>query len=228
MKRVLILDGAIYPDLYHPTDHWRSELGGVDSDSVHLPSGQPVPDLGRYTHVIVTGSEGSITKPAPWYEVEAAAVRRAFEAGLPMLGSCFGHQMMALALSGEKHAVASGTPEFGWMEVNILTEDHLLQDLPNPFHTFNFHFDEVAGPPEPWQVLARSSGCAVQIMRYADRPVWGIQAHPEIPPDDARVLMEGYSSLNPDRAELIAPAMKATPRDDMILGRIVRRFLETS
>lgn len=228
MKRVLILDGAVYPDLYHPTEHFRAELGDVPSDSVHLPSGQPVADLGRYSHLIVTGSEGSITRPAPWYRREADAIRKAFDAGLPMLGSCFGHQMLAVALSGEQYAVASETPEFGWIPLDALARDHLLQDLPDRFFVFNFHFDEVRDPPVPWRTLARSSGCGVQIMRYGDRPIWGIQAHPEIPPDDARILMEGFSTLNPDRAHLIAPALEAEVRDDRVLGRIMRRFLQSA
>ena len=181
-RSVLVLDGSIYPEIYKPADEWRALLGGVPADVVHLPSGELVPDLAPYTHVIVTGSEASINRPEPWFDVEADAVRRAFEQSKPMLGSCFGHQMLAQALSGRQYTVVSPAPEVGWIEVEIVEEDELLDGLNNPLHMFASHFDEVMSPPAPWKVLARSKGCAVQVMRYADRPIWGIQAHPEIPP----------------------------------------------
>ena len=226
MKRILVLDGAIYRNLYHPTDHWTAHLGQVPFDSVHLPSGQAVPDLSGYTHMIITGSEGSIVEPADWYDVEARAVREGLERGLPMLASCFGHQMLALAISGEQYAARAPEPEMGWLPVEILIPDPLLQDLPNPFHTFNFHFDEVRNPPEPWKVLARSAGCDVQIMRYGEKPIWGIQAHPEIPPEEAKALCKGVMIRRPDRAAAIAPALQTEPRDDQVVAAIVKRFLE--
>ncbi len=78
-----------FPDIYRPADEWRALLGGAPADVVHLPSGELVPDLAPYTHVFVTGSEASINLPESWFGVEAEAVRRAFELGKPMLGSCF-------------------------------------------------------------------------------------------------------------------------------------------
>ena len=224
-KRVLILDGSIYPDIYRPADEWRALLGGVPADAVHLPSGEPVPDLAPYTHIIVTGSEASINRPESWFEVEAEVVRRAFELGKPILGSCFGHQMLARALSGPQCTAVSASPEVGWIEVFVLERDALVDGLPNPIHMFASHFDEVKDPPPPWRVLARSSGCAIQIMRYADRPIWGIQAHPEIPPENARRLMEGLLSRTPQMAPLVRPALSQTPRDDGIAAEVVRRFL---
>jgi len=226
MKRVLILDGSIWPDLYRPTEHWRVLLRGVAFESAHLPSGGTVPDLAGFTHVIVTGSEASIIRPEPWFEVEADAVRRAAKAGLPILGSCFGHQMLARALSDERRVAASPTPEIGWIPIEVTARDPLLDGLPNPVWMFASHFDEVRDPPAPWRVLARSAACAVHAMRFGDAPIWGIQAHPEITPSDARILMEGFAGKQPDQAPLIRPALAAPPRDDRAAGEIVRRFLE--
>jgi GMP synthase-like glutamine amidotransferase len=226
MPRVLILDGSIYPEMYRPSDQWRGLIGDVESDSVHLPSGDPVPPLGRYTHVIVTGSESSINSPEPWYEAEAGAVVDAVERGLVVLGSCFGHQMLVRALSGEGFTSVSDMPELGWIRVEITASDPLLDGLPNPFWTFVSHFDEVRDPPEPWKVLARSAGCAVQAIRYGERPVWGIQAHPEVPPDQGRTLLEGFLEKHPERAGLIRPALEGEVHDDLVIHEIVRRFLD--
>ena len=147
MTRVLVLDGSIYRDIYRPADHWRALLGDVPADSVHLPSREPLPPLDRYTHLIVSGSEASIVEPAPWYEVEANAIRRAVAAGKSILGSCFGHQMLARALSGERHVAASPKPEVGWIEVDVVTPDSLYADVAPRHWVFASHFDEVRDPP---------------------------------------------------------------------------------
>jgi GMP synthase-like glutamine amidotransferase len=224
-RRALIIDGSIYPDIYRPDEHWRSLLGDVPADAVHLPSGGAAPDLAAYTHVVLTGSEASIVRPEPWYEVEADLVRRAAKRGLAVLGSCFGHQMLALALSGPRHVRASGSPELGWAAIGIIGDDPLLAGLPDPFHAFVAHFDEVCDPPPPWRVLARSAGCAVQVMRWGDAPVWGVQAHPEIDPETGRALLEGLAVKAPDRAGLVGRALGQAPRDDRVVGEMVRRFL---
>jgi len=225
-KRVLILDGSIYPDFYRPSDEWRGLIDGVPADSVHLPSGESVPDLALYTHIIVTGSEASINQPQFWFEVEAQAVRHAFELGKVMLGSCFGHQMLVWAWSGSQYTAVSPTPETGWIDVEVVEEDELLDGLGSPLHMFVSHFDEVRNLPPPWKVLARSSGCEVQMVRYADRPIWSIQGHPEIPPENARRLMEGMLVRAPQMAPRIHLALSQTPRDDGIAAEIVRRFLD--
>jgi GMP synthase-like glutamine amidotransferase len=226
MKRVLILDGSIWPELYRPSEQWRALIGDVPSDAVHLPSGETVPDPARYTHVIVTGSEASITGHEPWYDVEADAVRRAVDLRLAVLGSCFGHQMLVRALSGEGFTAASPTPELGWTPIHLLGDDPLFDGLQDTFWAFVSHFDEVRDPPPPWRVLARSDGCDVQAIRYGDAPVWGIQAHPEIPPAQGRALLEGFLVKHPEREGLIRPALESTPRDDGTIGEIVARFLE--
>ena len=88
------------------------------------------------------------------------------------------------------------------------------------------HFDEVRSPPAPWKTLASTDRCDVHIMRYGEKNIWGIQAHPEIPPDDAIVLLNGFVEKFPEKADLIRPALESEPRDDGIAYTIVSRFLE--
>jgi len=226
MKRVLILDGSIFPGIYRPADEWKSLVEGVPCDAVHLPSGDSVPDLSDYSHLIVTGSEASITQPEPWYETEKRVIVEAADKDLCILGSCFGHQMLVVALSGPAYAVRSSTPEIGWKRVAFTGEDELFKGLPDPFWVFCSHFDEVRNPPEPWKILAGNEQCDVHIMRYGEKKIWGIQAHPEIPPDHAMVLLNGFMEKYPDKAPVIRPALESEVRDDAIAYTVVSRFLE--
>lgn len=225
MKRVLILDGSIHRSIYQPTAGWRRWLGEIALDSVHLPSGEPVPSLSGYTHLIVTGSETSIIDDDPWFEVEAAAVRDATSRGLRVLGSCFGHQMLARALCGKQHVRRAAEPELGWVRVEVTHDDRLIGAAGDGVWMFASHFDEVVDPPAPWRVLAHSASCAVHVMRLADRPIWGLQGHPEIAPGEGRRLLEGFVRLYPDKAERLRAALGGPVRDDGAIGRVVREFV---
>jgi GMP synthase-like glutamine amidotransferase len=224
MTRVLILDGSLHRELYRPDEGWRQWLGPC-ADSVHLPSNQPVPDLAAYSHLIVTGSESSILALEPWFEQEARAIRQAFARDLRILGSCFGHQALVRELSGAEHVARSGTPEMGWVAVHWTASDPLCVGLPNPSWMFASHFDEVPSPPPPWRVLGHSAQCAVQAVRYGARPIWGIQAHPEITPAEARTLMRGFLQIAPEHARLVGAGLEQVARDDGAIVEIVRRFL---
>jgi GMP synthase-like glutamine amidotransferase len=193
--RVLLVDNAIRRFLFRPAAHWRQALGEVPSDTVHLPSGQPIPDLGAYTHVILTGSEASILEPKPWFDVEARLIRQASNQGLAILGSCFGHQMLVYALSGAQYLIRSPRPEVGWVTIDIMTRDPLFAEVPNPWPVFTFHFDEVSAPPPPWRVLARSAACGVHAIRFDDQPIWGLQPHPEISEHKAQWIARIYLLL---------------------------------
>ena len=228
MTRVLILDGTLSPETYRPTEGWGQFLCDVDYQGVHLPSGEPVPDLGKFTHLLVSGSEASIEADEPWFDVEAGVIRDAVARGMPVLGSCFGHQMLARTLSGRAYARVAAVSELGWIRLDFLGTDPLLQGIPDPAWCFSSHFDEVRNPPPPWRVLARSERCAVQVMRYGDRPIWGVQAHPEITPPEARMLLEAGAAQFPDRAEVFRRALQEETRDDRFAPRLVANFLKQS
>ena len=103
--------------------------------------------------------------------------------------------------------------------------DPLLEGLPRPFHVFASHFDEVRDPPAPWRVLARSEACAVQVMRFGEAPVWGIQPHPEMTIADARLLLQGILRATPEREALVKTAFAQVPQDDDVARRLVENFL---
>lgn len=226
-KRILILGNSINRSVYRPVEEWVRYLGDVPFDAVHLPSNAPIPSLERYTHVLLTGSDASFAQPETWFDVEADIVRDAVDRGLAVLGSCFGHQMLAWALSGPEYVRRAPIPELGWVAVDIVKLDPLVADLPNPWHTFAAHLDEVVAPPAPWHILAANDACVVQAMRYGDRPVWGIQPHPETSPNEAKFQMMAGIEQYPEYAQQIRQAIESPVRDDRATPQLIDAFLRS-
>ncbi|MBM4397578.1 MAG: type 1 glutamine amidotransferase [Deltaproteobacteria bacterium] len=232
MKRLLVIDNGIWEDIYRPTEHWTS-VAGCDHEAVRPPLGGFPDDaaIGRATHVVVTGSEASINGDDEWILRVCDLVRDLAARRVPILGSCFGHQLVVRALSGKEFVRASPTPEFGWVEVERCPEadaDPLLAALPSPFHCFSAHFDEVSPLPDGWIRLARSGRCENAAVRRREGPVWGVQHHPEIDFENARVLMEGeMARMPPEACERMLAAMQPEPRDSGVLAALVAAFLRT-
>jgi len=227
-KKVLILDLSVDPDMYRPTAHWRSLLDPTPSHSVALLRGETIPPLDGFTHLIVTGSEASILDEAPWFEPAEATIRAAVERAMPVLGSCFGHQLMVRALHGPAHVRRCARPELGWFPVEVSGLDPAgpVQSA-SPVWMFCCHFDEVCELPPEYRVLASTPHCGVHAYRLRDAPVWGIQAHPEIPPEEGAGLLRAFAGIRPDLTQIVTQALAQPPRDDGFGQILTRRFLES-
>jgi len=223
--RVLVVDGSVDPAIYRPVEQWSPFLCETVYDVVRPPSGDVAPRLDDVTHVLLTGSEASVVEIESWFDREASIVCEAVERGLSVLGSCFGHQMLVWALSGPAYVRRAPKPELGWISVDLLGEDSLFEAIPNPWHTFAFHLDEVIDPPSPWRVLASNASCAVQAIRYGDRPIWGIQPHPETNAEDGKKLMSAAIDHAPEHADVIQAALGRPVRDDGVTQHLVDAFL---
>ncbi len=225
--RALIVDNAVHRFLFQPAWHWKAHLKGVETRTANVPSGESIPPLDWFTHIILTGSEASILAPKPWFETEAELIRDAADRGVPMLGSCFGHEMLVYALSGPEYLHPADPPEVGWAEIEMVAPDPLFDGLPNPWSTFVFHFDEAVDPPPPWRTLGRTAHCDTHVLRYDDRPVWGIQAHPEISSRKAKLFLRFTLLFGLRPARQILRALRNVPPRNEVADMVVRRFLET-
>jgi GMP synthase-like glutamine amidotransferase len=224
-KKVAIVDNAIEPEVYRPVEHWTAFLG-APWDAFRAPDGR-LPDLAcDYTHVILTGSEASIVEREAWVDQEIQFVREVLDKDIPVLGSCYGHQLLALALRGPAFVRRCPQPEIGWLPITIEAPHPLFgQRKTSTAYAFSSHFDEVSGLDDDFKILAFSPGCSIQAFQLADRPVWGIQFHPEIGIAAARQFLTSLVHLGHPAAPLFEEALRQRPRDSGLIRPIVRHFL---
>jgi len=224
--RLAIVDNSIHPEIYKPVAHWASHLP-VPFEAFTAREGR-WPDLGRFTHLILTGSEASILEPDAWVEGEAGLVREAVGRGLAVLGSCWGHQLLALALAGPGHVARCPRPEIGWVPIRILGTSDLLGVQGDEPSTFSLHFDEVRDLPDDFEILASSALCPVQAIRLRGRPVWGLQCHPEVDVATGRAFLRDLLESGFKGQAELAAALASEPRDAGLIRRIVAAFLGTA
>ncbi|MCC2592293.1 glutamine-hydrolyzing GMP synthase [Tessaracoccus sp. OS52] len=100
------------------------------------------------------------------------------EAGIPVLGICYGFQAMAKALGGS--VAKTGQREYGRTSLSIQNSGCLLASLPNTLNVWMSHGDSVSRAPEGFKVLARTAGAPVAAFENRDRKLAGVQWHPEV------------------------------------------------
>jgi GMP synthase-like glutamine amidotransferase len=222
--RVAIIDNSIVPAVYKPVEHWASFLD-VPFVSFRAPDGR-LPDAGgKYTHIILTGSEASILEREPWVDAEVDFVREAWGRGTAILGSCYGHQLLALALRGPAHVRRAHRPEIGWFPIEVHSPSRLL-GKGGTLCAFSSHFDEVIDLDDDFRVLASTPDCGVQAFELKGRPIWGIQFHPEISIPAGREYLHNLIELGLRTSPLFEEALGMIPRDSGAIRGIVRHFLD--
>jgi len=152
--------------------------------SVHL--GEQLPQVSTLAGVVITGSPAMLTDGAQWNLTASHWLRLAVERGMPVLGICYGHQLLAHACGGQVGYHPAGR-EIGTVPVTLAAaaqEDALLADLPACFHAHTTHSQSVLRLPESAVLLAASAHDAHQAFRIGTR-AWGVQFHPEF---DARIM----------------------------------------
>jgi len=146
----------------------------------------PLPRPRSASAFVITGSSSSVTERAPWMLRAEELLREAVAARVPVLGLCFGHQMIATALGGEVTKNPRGR-EIGTVRLDRVADDPLFAGLPRSFPVNATHVDAVVRLPPGGEVLATTDKDDASAFRVGQR-VHGVQFHPEFDDD----VMRGY------------------------------------
>jgi GMP synthase-like glutamine amidotransferase len=230
-RRLLLVDLSVDPRVYRPVEHWRPhiEAVGVPFDVARPPGNQWPADLAPYSHAILTGSEATILADTDWIVRTCELARTLSSRQVKLLGSCFGHQLLARALAGREFVRRASTPEFGWIEVRKLvfeSADPIARALPNRCHVYASHFDEVSPLPAGWAVVAETADCPCAVVRHTGGSAWGIQPHPEIGIEEGQALHSSYLKGMPERRDVLEAGWHGEPKDDRITPAIAKAFLD--
>jgi len=233
VKRVLIVKmGGTLPELRAQRGDYEAwiaagmGLAPRDVDVVEVANGASLPDPEAPAGVVVTGSSAMVSHREPWSELTGEWLVRAVERGTPVLGICYGHQLLAHALGGEVGRNPRGR-EIGTVEVRSLAtarRDPLLGiwGAAAPAHVT--HVESVLALPDGAVRLAESDLDPVQAFAVGER-AWGVQFHPEFDADTVRAYL--VARTEKVRVEGLDPdALLAEIRETPDAARILPRFAE--
>ena len=123
--------------------------------------------------IIFTGGPNSVYDEAsPHYD------KAIFELGIPILGICYGSQLMAWTLGGE--VATAPVSEYGHTEVAVDTTDVLFEGVSDTTVCWMSHTDYIASVPEGFKVTAHTPVCPVAAMACPERKLYATQFHPEV------------------------------------------------
>ena len=199
----------------------RARQRGVEVE-VHRAAPGTYPDPRGYDLVVPLGSgEAAYDDRVPWIRDERAFLRAAADAGVPILGICFGAQILADVLGGEVRRMDH--PEIGWMRVQ--TVDPGLVD-PGPWLVW--HFDVLTPPPAGREIARTSLGPQA----FEVGPHLGVQFHPEATPESvtswARTYADSLGPLGLTPAGLVEETRRELGAARQRAYRLFDAFLERS
>jgi GMP synthase-like glutamine amidotransferase len=172
---------------------------------------------------ICPGSRYSVYDDRAWIGELSAFVRRVGDAGVPFVGICFGHQLLAHALGGRVARAATGWGVGRQTLVVDRTEPWMVPPA-EKLALHHMHQDQVEELPPGGVVLGRADHCPVALMRVGDAMV-GIQPHPEFPAAYVDALLAERVARIGDDEVAAARAGLSEPTDEDTVARWFARVL---
>ena len=198
------------------------EARGAELSVCLFPKEGPLPALDGIDHIVVLGAVWSVYDDSPdraWIADVLAWLRQADEAGVPVLGICFGGQALAAALGGK--VIRAGQPEVGWTTVQTSRPD-----LVEPGPWFQWHADRWV-LPDGVRALARTQAAE---QAFVVARSMGVQFHPELTPQ----MLDGWlgnggsqhaRALGLDPGQLVAETAARSAEARARARRLVAAFL---
>lgn len=179
-------------------------LRDLNIDSTILNPDAAIDEFEGFGGIILSGGPSSV------YDASSPQIdSNLLELGLPVLGICYGHQLIAQHLGAR---VAPGSGEFGLSTLALIEADTIFQGTPDRQKVWMSHSDAVLDVPPGIVHLARTDRCEVAAFAHMERKIFGVQFHPEVVHSEfgtevLRNFAQGICSLKPE-----AGVAKRVPR----------------
>lgn len=180
--------------------------------------------LQGFDGLLIGGSPASVNDENHWIERLSGLIRRAFAAGVPMMGVCFGHQAIAQALGG-KVGPNPGPFILGTTETTFTAQVPWMPEDADSITLASAHGEQVTTLPPEAEVLGESPGCPIAAYRIGSL-VFATQHHPEMTPDFLAALVEEFAPEFPPGVGDRARASLAKAPEGPRFAEWIARFFE--
>jgi GMP synthase-like glutamine amidotransferase len=168
-----------------------------DYETIPIHEGAAFPDPGAPEAVLIPGSAAGVYDDFPWLEPLRAFIRAAYAKGTPMIGICFGHQIIADALGGDVRKSEKGWG-LGRHTYGVRSRPGFLANAPDALAVACSHQDQVIAPPSEAEVILASDFTPNAGLLYRNGRAVSLQPHPEFTDDYAGALAELRRGRAPD------------------------------
>lgn len=137
-----------------------------------------IPNTTSYEDIMTLNPDGIILGGGPSINNIGNCEEIIQKAEVPILGICLGHQIIANVFGGETKS--ADIESYAQIEIQIKKSTELFDELPEIIKVWASHKDEVVKLPENFIILANSDKCSIEAMKHENKPIYGIQFHPEV------------------------------------------------
>ncbi len=193
-------------------------------ETIHVLDGQELPDPESLEGILITGSPAGVYEDHAWLEPLRVFIRGAYQADTPMVGICFGHQIMADALGGIVQKSEKGWG-LGRHSYNVVGRPDFLADAPETLNLVCSHQDQVIVAPDNADVILASAFTPNAGLAYKNGKAISFQPHPEFSDEFTKALIEIRRGTVPESELEKAAASFAGTSDSSLVRGYIAQFM---
>jgi GMP synthase-like glutamine amidotransferase len=233
VKLCILQTGEIHPEMDPSIPRYEPLYRGLFSPfddydlSFYLVREGIFPDsIDDHDAFLITGSAAGTYEDHDWLDPLRALVREIHEATKPLVGICFGHQIIADALGG-----ITGKSPKGWglglRHVTVCNAPDWMDEVSDGYDLLYVHQDQVNTVPKGATVIAGNSFCPIAAYTLGNH-VLSIQGHPEFTAEVVRAMIDfRIDPIETDAGSEAKETLSLSPDNEKI-GRAIVRFIEKS